>query len=152
MNKSTITKTWLVGLVAFAAGIVAAIIGVLLMLGYGGTFTQVAGTANQYDFTPNMNGFLWTTISVIIVGGLIALVGGIVQLAAWVAALFNTYLVPDKAWFLIVLLGGLLSFFFAPIGFASMLAYVIAGPDGSVYHQVQPPAPVPQTRPLAPTT
>lgn len=150
MTKSTITKTWIGGLATFAAGIVAAMVGVFLMLGYGGTFTQIAGT-NNYDFTPNIDGFFWTTVSVIVIGGVITLVGGIVQLAAWIGALFNSYLVPSKAWFLILLLGGLLSFFFAPIGFAAMLAYVIAGPDGSAYQQVQPPAPAQSPSPLVPT-
>lgn len=150
MTKSTITKTWIGGLATFAAGILASLVGVFLMLGYAGTFTQVAGT-NNYDFTPNIDGFFWTTVSIIVIGGVIALVGGIVQLAAWIGALFNTYLVPSKGWFLIVLLGGLLSFFFAPFGFAAMLAYVVGGPDGSTYQHAQPPAPAQRPSPLAPT-
>ncbi|HET7421676.1 MAG TPA: hypothetical protein VFL27_14955 [Candidatus Dormibacteraeota bacterium] len=150
MTKSTITKTWIGGLATFAAGIVAAMVGVFLMLGYGGTFTQIPGT-NNFDFTPNIDGFFWTTVSVIVVGGVIALIGSIVQLAAWIGALYNAYQAPSKEWFLIVLIGGLLSVFFAPIGFAAMLAYVIAAPDGSAYAQVQPPAPAQRPSPLAPT-
>lgn len=151
MTKSAITKTWIAGLVVFAAGILAAIVGVFLMLGYGGTFTQGAGT-NNYNFTPNMNGFFWTTITVIVVGGLIALLGSIVQLAAWIGGLVNSYALPDKTWFLILLLGGLGSFVFAPIGFAAMVAYVIAAPDGELYRRAQPPTVTQQPRPLAPTT
>ena len=130
MTKSTITKTWIGGLAVFAAGIVASISGVFLMLAYGGTFTQIAGT-NRYDFTPNETGFFWFTVTIIVIGGLIVAAGGIVQLAAWVGGLFNSYLLESKAWFLVLLLGGLLSFFFAPLGFAAMLAYVIAAPDGT---------------------
>lgn len=150
MTKSTITKTWIGGLAVFAAGIVASIVGVFLMLAYGGTFTQVVGTTN-YDFTPNMNGFFWTTIGIIVVGGVIALIGGIVQLVAWVGALVNSYSLPEKTWFLILLLGGLLSLAFAPIGFAVMVAYVIAAPDGIKFGPTQTPA-VQQPGPLAPTT
>jgi hypothetical protein len=149
MAKSTITRTWIGGLVVFAAGIVASMVGVFLMLGYGGTFTQVAGT-NNYDFTPDMSGFFWTAIAVVVVGGVIALAGGLVQLVAWIGALFNSYSLPEKTWFVILLLGGLLSFFFAPFGFAAMLAYVIAGPDGLPYRQT-PGATIPQPGPLAPT-
>lgn len=149
MTKSTITKTWIGGLVVFAAGIVVAIVGVFLMLAYGGTFTQIDGTTN-YNFTPTMNGFFWTTIGVMVVGGLIALIGSVVQLAAWVGALVNSYALPEKGWFLILLLGGLLSIAFAPIGFAVMVAYVIAAPDGTIYRQTQAPTPV-QPTPLVPT-
>jgi len=149
MTKSTITRTWIGGLAVFGAGIVASMFGVFLMLGYGGTFVQVAGT-NRYDFTPDLNGFFWAGITLIVIGGVIALLGGIVQLAAWIGGLFNSYLLPDKGWFAILLVGGLLSFFFAPIGFAAMLAYVIAAADGSAYRTVaQPGSQQPGT--LAPT-
>lgn len=151
MTKSAITKTWIGGLIVFASGIVASIVGVFLMLGYSGTFTQVAGT-NNYNFTPNTNGFFWTTITVIVIGGLIALAGSIVQFVAWIAALVNSYIFPDKTWFLVLLLGGLLSFFFAPIGFAAMVAYVVAAPDGIAYRRSQAPSGLPQPGPLAPTT
>src|ERR1700741_2916838 len=97
-----------------------------------------------------MNGFFWVAVGVITIGGLIALLGGIVQLAAWVGACFNSYLLPSKAWFAVLLAGGLLSFVFAPIGFAAMLAYVVAAPDGEPYAQRQAPA-MTQT-PLVPTT
>jgi hypothetical protein len=151
MAKSTITRTWIGGLVVFATGIVASIVGVFLMLAYGGTFTQIAGTTN-YDFAPNMNGFFWTTIGVIVVGGVITLIGSIVQLVAWVGALVNSYALPEKTWFLILLLGGLLSVAFAPIGFAVMVAYVIAAPDGALYRLSQVPKTAQEPGPLAPTT
>lgn len=151
MIKSTITKTWIGGLAIFAAGILAAMVGVFLMLAYGGTVAQVAGT-NNYDFTPTVNGFFWMTVAVIVVGGLTALIGGIVQLAAWVGALVNSYLLPEKTWFLILLIGGVLSLAFAPVGFAVMVAYVVAAPDGTPYRQAQAPVTSQQAGPLAPTT
>jgi hypothetical protein len=151
MTKSTITKVWIGGLAVFAAGIVLAIVGVFLMLGYGGTFTQIAGTTN-FDFVPDMNGFFWVAVGLIVAGGLIGLIGTVVQFAAWVGGLVNSYALPGKEWFWVLLLGGILSFAFAPIGFAAMIAYVIAAPDGTPYRQVQAPTPVQQPRPLAPTT
>src|SRR5579871_4416524 len=137
MTKTAITKTWIAGLVTFAAGIVVALVGVFVMLVYGGTFTQVAGSSN-YDFTPNLQAAFWFGVAVIIVGGLAAVVGGIVQLAAWIGALVNSYALPERTWFLIVLIGGLLSFAFAPLGFAAMVAYVAAAPDGAQF-RAQPP-------------
>ena len=151
MTKSMITRVWIGGLAVFAAGIVVAMVGVFLMLGYGGTFTQIVGT-NNYKFVPDMNGFFWVTVGLIVAGGVIGLIGSIVQFAAWIGALLNSYRLPDKAWFLVLLLGGVLSLGFAPIGFAAMIAYVIAAPDGTPYRQVQAPTPSQQPRPLAPTT
>jgi hypothetical protein len=150
MTKSTITRTWIGGLAVFAAGIIGALSGVFLMLAYGGTLTQVAGTS-RYDFTPSMNDFFWVAVGVLVISGLIALVGSIVQLAAWVGACFNSYLLESKAWFAVLLLGGLLSFFLAPLGFAAMLAYVIAGEDGYAYRKAHPVMPPQQTGTLAPT-
>jgi hypothetical protein len=149
MTKSLINKTWIGGLVVFAAGIVVALVGVFLMLGYGGTFTQIDGT-NTYDFVPNMNGFFWVTIALIVAGGFIALIGSIAQFAAWIGALVNSYALPEKTWFAVLLLGGVLSFAFAPLGFAAMIAYVIAAPDGTPYRQARI-GPAPQAQPLAPT-
>lgn len=150
MTKSMITKTWIGGLACFAAGIVVAMIGVFLMLAYGGTFTVTAGT-NSSDFVPDMNGFFWVTVLLIVAGGTIALIGSVVQLVAWIGGLFNSYALPTNGWFLVLLVGGLLSFIFAPIGFGAMIAYVIAAPDGQPYRQLQASIPAQQPGSLAPT-
>lgn len=151
MTKSAITRVWIGGLAVFAAGILVSIVGVFLMLAYGGTFAQVAGDPSNYTFTPNLSGFFWTTIALIVIGGVVALIGSIVQVAAWIGALVNSYMLPEKTWFLILLLGGLLSFVFAPVGFAVMIAFVVAAPEGTLY-RTQPQPPLQQPRPLAPTT
>lgn len=151
MTKSTITKTWIGGLVFFAAGLLVAGIGVFLMLAYGGTFHQVAGNPNSYDFVPRIDGFFWTTIAVMTVGGFFAIAGGIIQLAAWIGALVNSYGLPDKAWFLVLLIGGIASLFFGLIGFAVMVAYVVAAPDGAPYRRQSLPVAQAPTR-LAPNS
>jgi hypothetical protein len=151
MTKSTITKVWIGGLAVFAAGILVALVGVFLMLAYGGTFTRIAGT-DGYDFQPNLDGFFWMTVGLIVVGGAISLAGGIGQLAAWVGGLVNSYALPDKAWFLVLLLGGLLGLGFAPIGFAVMVAYVIAAPEGAAQGRVQASGPAGAPQALTPTS
>ena len=133
MTKPTITKTWIAGLAVLAGGLVVAIVGVALMLAYGGTFTQVAGNASSYTFVPTLDSFFWTTVVVIVAGGILAGVGGIVQLAAWIGALVNSYRIPDKTWFTVLLVGGVFGLAFGLIGFAVMVAYVIAAPDGRLY-------------------
>lgn len=150
MTKPTITKTWIAGLAVLAGGLVVAIVGVALMLAYGGTFTQVAGNASSYTFVPTLDSFFWTTVVVIVAGGILAGVGGIVQLAAWIGALVNSYRIPDKTWFTVLLVGGVFGLAFGLIGFAVMVAYVIAAPDGRLY--ARPEAqPAPRQSTLSPT-
>ena len=156
MSKSKITKTWVAGVAVFAAGIVVAIAGVFVLLAYGGTFTQIGSSfstsSSNYHFTANMNGSFWTGFGVIVLGGVIALIGAIVQLVAYIGGLVNSYWLPDRTWFAVMLVGGLLSLAFTPIGLALMVAYVIAAPDGSEYRLAPTGPATPQRGPLAPTS
>ena len=151
MTKSTLTRTWLAGLVALAVGLIVAAFSIGLMLAYGGTFTAAA-SGNGYNFVPSFDGFFWTMVGLLITGVSMTAVGGLVQLAAWIGTLVNTYRLEDKTWFAAVLAGGLLGLAFGLLGFAAMVAYLIAGPDGmAVRHpQIQAPAGRPST--FAPTT
>ena len=150
MTKSTVTKTWIAGLVIFALGLIMAGLSVALMLAYGGNFTAAAN-GNGYDFVPRYDGFFASMVSLIVVGGIAAAFGGLVQLAAWIGSLANTYRLQDKTWFAVMLVGGLLGFFFGLLGFAAMVAYLIAGPDGMAAQQPQIQAPA-RPSSLAPTT
>lgn len=144
MTKATITKTWIIGLIVLAAGIVVTGVSVGLMLAFSGEFTPAA-SGNGYDFTPTLDGFFWSTVAFIVVGSFIILSGAIVQLVAWVEALLLTYRIPEKTWFVVLLAAGLLSFGFAPIGFAAMIAYIVAGPDESATMPRLPVPPQPVT-------
>jgi hypothetical protein len=151
MKKSTVTRTWIGGLVVQVVGLLIVGLGVVLMLAYGGTFTQAA-SGNSYDFVPSYGGFFWTTIVLIVAGAFATAIGGIVGLVAWIGALVNTYQIPDKTWFAVVLAGGVFGFAFALIGFAAMIAYVIAGPDGMAVRQPTYPAPSSRPSTLVPTS
>jgi hypothetical protein len=151
MKKTTVTRTWIAGLVALALGLAVAGLSIGLMLAYGGTFTTT-GTENGYHFVPSFDGFFWTMVGVMIAGFSITALGGIVQLAAWIGALVNTYKLQDKTWFAILLAGGLLSVVIGLLGFAAMVAYLIAGPDGMAVQQQRIPAPAPRPSTFAPTT
>lgn len=150
MTKSALTKMWVAGLAVFAGGIVVSLIGVFAMLAFGGTFTGTPGSGD-YQFTPDLKGTFWTAIGVIVAGGLGVLGGTIVQLAAWIAALVNSYALPDRAWFVLLLVAGLLGLAFPPFGLAAMIAYVIAAPDAAPYRTAGPAAPG-ATPPLVPAT
>lgn len=147
MTKSTITRTWIAGLIAIVAGLIVGGLGVGLMLAYGGTYTP-AVSGSGYDFVPRLDGFFWTTIGLMVVGFGAALVGGVMQLVAWIGALIGTYALADKTWFVVLLAGGLAGLAFGLVGFAVMVAYLIAGPDVTTsQHQQLPSAP-----PAAPYT
>jgi hypothetical protein len=68
--------------------------------------------------------------------GLLAMIGAVVgQFVAWIGAVINTAQLPDKTWFIVLLVCGLLSF-----GFAAMVIYLIAGPQDA---QPRPVPPIP---------
>jgi hypothetical protein len=150
MSKSTITRTWLAGLVALAVGLVVAAFSIGLMLAYGGTFTNT-DTPNGYQFVPHFDSFFWTTVGVMIAGFAVVAFGGIIQLVAWIGALINTFRLHDKTWFAVLLAGGVLSMAFGFVGFAVMVAYLVAGPDGMTVPQTQAPAPSGRPSTLVPT-
>ncbi|HET8909341.1 MAG TPA: hypothetical protein VFN11_20485 [Ktedonobacterales bacterium] len=151
MTKATITRMWIAGLIVLVAGLLVGGISVGLMLAFGGTFTP-AVSGNGQEFVPRLDGFFWTTVGFTVVGFTIAVVGGIIQLAAWIGALVNTYQIEDKAWFIGLLIGGLLGLGSGIIGFAAMVAYLVAGPDGARAQAPQTPmfTPAPAPYPSAP--
>jgi hypothetical protein len=137
MRKATITRVWLGGLGAIVVGVIGAMIGTVLLLAYGGTF----GGVDNSEFQPTMDAFFWWMVGLISGGGLLALSGAIVQIVAWIGALIDTYPEPDKAWFVVLLIGGLLGVvgvFVAP--FVVMVVYLISGPDRRTAAAVPPPA------------
>lgn len=75
MTKRTITRTWIGGTVVLAGGLLAAIIGLCLMLAYGEHFTP-ALNGNGYDFHPTLNPFFWGTLSLTCVGAITAAIAG----------------------------------------------------------------------------
>lgn len=121
MAKSTISKLFVGGVVAALAGAIACIVAVI------GLFANGTFVVNGSVVGINWAGF---TAPLIVTGvlGCLAVFGGFVAgLIAWIGALFNTVQLDDKTWFVLLLVLGLLSF-----GFFAMVAYVIAGPDGTL--------------------
>jgi hypothetical protein len=52
---------------------------------------------------------------------------------SWIGALLNTWQLEDKLWFGALLVGGLLG-----LGVVAMIAYVLAGPDGTTQSVARP--------------
>ena len=121
MSKRTIDRLFAGSLAALLVGVVLVLITVAAFL-CTATWTT-SGT--QITHVVMNQGVTWT-IWFAIVGGILAAIGALGQFIAWIGALVNTARLEDKAWFLVLLVTGLLSF-----GFVAMLVYVLAGPDGT---------------------
>jgi hypothetical protein len=128
MSKPVITRLFVGGLVAMFAGLIFAIFAGLAA--FAGTEVTMNGT----DVTAiNITPMAWWMIALATLGALAMLGGAIAGLVAWIGALINTAQLDDKLWFIVLLVLGLVSF-----GFVAMIAYVIAGPDGTRLQSARP--------------
>ncbi len=128
MTKSTITRLFVGGVVAVVAGLFLLIASALIAF-FSGTFVIDGPDVVGINATPQA----WIFVLLGLIGVLGLIGGSIVGLVAWIGALINTAQLTDKTWFVLLLILGLFSF-----GFVAMLAYVIAGPDGTQVHAQQP--------------
>ncbi len=150
MRKPTITRTWITGLIVFVAGLIIGGISLGLMFAYGGTFGPSISGQGQ-DFYPSLDATFWTAVTFASLGFLITLIGGVIQIVAWIGSLINTYQLQDKTWFAVMLAGGLIGLAFSLVGLAVMIVYVIAGPDGMAERVERPPEAPFQQPPQTPT-
>jgi hypothetical protein len=121
MSKPTITRLFVGSLIAIFGGIMLAVIGGIAAFASG---AFVMSGPDVVGITPT--GYGWTMIAVAAIGGLTIVAGALGQFVAWIGAVLNTARLDDKAWFVILLVLGLLSF-----GFVATLVYLIVGPDGT---------------------
>jgi hypothetical protein len=120
MSKTTVTWVFVGGVMAIVAGAILSLATVLAAIAGGVIIVEGSEVVGVNGGT-----LAWSLVGLVI--GMLAIVGGsIATLAAWIGALLNTVQLDDKTWFVLLLVLGLFSF-----GFLAMIAYVIAGPDGS---------------------
>jgi hypothetical protein len=78
------------------------------------------------DVTGVRSGTLaWTLLGLCALAVLLLLFAAVTHFVAWIGAVLNTAQLPDKTWFVALLVVGLLG-----LVFIATVAYVIAGPDG----------------------
>jgi len=121
MSRSTVTRLFIGSGIAVIAG---------ASLAVGAIWLAIADDAFIMSGT-DIVGFrgstlAWAGLGLGLVGALIftgGLIGGFVS---WIGALLNTWKVASKTWFAVLLLLGIFD-----LGFFGMIAYLIAGPDGT---------------------
>ncbi len=121
MSKATVTKLFIGSAITVGAGAIIAIAGVWLAIANnvfvmnGADIVAVQGSA-----------LAWLLLGLGVVGG-VAFTGGLIGgLVSWIGALLNTSQLESRTWFIGLLLLGIFN-----LGILAMIAYVIAGPDGS---------------------
>jgi hypothetical protein len=78
------------------------------------------------DVTGIKSGILpWILLGLMGLAMLLLLFAAVTHFVAWIGAVLNTAQLPDKTWFVVLLVVGLLG-----LVFIATVAYVIAGPDG----------------------
>jgi hypothetical protein len=121
MSKSLINKLFFGSLIGLVGGLI------LLAVAGGLAFANNVFVMNGSDVTGiNVSPLAWTLLSLMGLGILVMAAAAITQFVAWIGAVLNTSSLPDKGWFIVLLVLGLLGF-----PFIVTLAYVIAGPDGA---------------------
>lgn len=126
-SKHTITRVFVGSLLAIGGGLVLSVLAGILAFASGNLVYNGPDIVGVQE-----TAFGWSMITVAALGGLVMIAGALGQFVAWIGAVLNTAMLEDKAWFVILLILGLLSF-----GFIAMFAYVIAGPDGIETARVQ---------------
>jgi len=128
MSKSAITRLFIGSGIAIVAGTILAIAGVWLAI------ANDAFVMNGSDIVGLRGGvFAWTGLGLGLIG-LAAVVGGFIGgLVSWIGALLNTWRLESKTWFAVLLLLGIFN-----LGFFAMVAYLVAGPDGTETDGVAP--------------
>ena len=146
MTKSTVVKLFWGSLIGLVAGFV--LMGITFALAISNDIFIMSGP----DVTGIKSGVLsWTLLGLIGLAVMLLLFAAVTHFVAWIGAVLNTAQLPDKTWFVVLLVVGLLG-----LVFIATVAYVIAGPDGLKAKEqsgaLPPAGDVPQQVPPPPIT
>jgi hypothetical protein len=121
ISKRTVTRLFIGASVAIGAGLVLG----LAALG-AALASDAINVGGSHIIDVNGGSGAWIALGLVLAGFLAILGGTTAALVSWVGALLNTWQLEDKAWFASLLALGLLG-----VGVLAMIAYVVAGPDGT---------------------
>lgn len=120
VSKSTITRVFVVAVALVVAGFVGSI-----AIGIWALVNGAVAFGGEQIVTVNASP-LAGAIAGLIVASVLTAIGTAFAVVAWVGALLNTARLEDKAWFIAILVLGLIS-----LGWVALVAYVISGPDST---------------------
>jgi hypothetical protein len=121
MSKSNVTKLFIGSGIVIIAGGILAVAAVWVAIA-NGVFVM-----NGSDIVGLQGGALaWALLGLAGLGGLAVMGGFIAGLVSWIGALLNTWQLESKTWFAVLLALGIFN-----LGFFAMIAYLVAGPDGT---------------------
>lgn len=124
MSKATVTTLFIGASVAVVAGSILALGAVLSGIA-GGVITLGGAQVIAVNGAAFVGMLPWLLVASVLIGA-----GTVAGLGSWIAALFNTSQLEDRTWFVALLVLGLFS-----LGWIAMIAYVVAGPDGTSRRQ-----------------
>jgi hypothetical protein len=120
MTKSLIVRLFWGSLIGLVAGLV--LVGITGALAISNDIFVMSGP----DVTGVKSSVLsWTLLGLLGLAILILFLAAVAHFVAWIGAVLNTAQLPDKTWFVVLLVVGVLG-----LVFIATAAYVIAGPDG----------------------
>jgi hypothetical protein len=121
MGRSLIVKLFFGSLIGLVAG--AVVLAAAAAIAFGnGVFAM-----NGPDVVGiNSSSLSWTLIALMGLSALVLALATVAQVVAWIGTVLNTADRPDKTWFVLLLVLGLLGF-----GFIATLIYVLAGLDAT---------------------
>jgi hypothetical protein len=120
MTKSTVVKLFWGSLIGLVAAFI--LMGITFALAIKFEIFIMSGP----DVAGIKPGALtWTLLGLCALAMLLLLLAAVAHFVAWIAAVLNTAQLPDKTWFVVLLVVGLVG-----LVFIATVAYVIAGPDG----------------------
>jgi hypothetical protein len=128
--KRTIIIGWIAGTIAQVPG------AILIIASFVALLAHLEPVTRYTNFNILLDGYGWTMVGLMVLGGIIAGAGMIVQLAAWIGALLNSHRLADRRWFTALLWGGIVGIVTTPlfglgilISGSAVIAYLVGGPD-----------------------
>ena len=121
MSKTTVTRLFIGSGITLVAGALLAAAAIWIAIA-----NDVLVMAGPDIVAVHTSALAWSLLAIGLVGG-VAVAGSMIGgFASWLGALLNTWRIDSKAWFAVLLLLGVFN-----VGFFAMIAYLVAGPDGS---------------------
>ena len=121
MSKMTVTRLFIGSLIAVAAGSAVFIAAIWLAIA-----NDVFVMSGPDVIGIHGSALAWSLLGFALAGTVAVAGGAIGGFVAWIGALLNTWRLESKTWFAVLLLLGIFN-----LGFFAMIAYLIAGPDGT---------------------